>query len=77
MTSRDFVYWLQGYFEVTKPESIPAEQVKIIQNRLNLVLRHEIDPTIDGGIEDVKEELQQIHDGIPGSGFSPMTKLRC
>lgn len=37
MTSRDFVYWLQGFFEIENPESITPEQTKMIKNHLNLV----------------------------------------
>ena len=38
MTERDFVYWLQGFLEVTNPETITAEQIQIIKNHIKLVL---------------------------------------
>jgi len=47
MTSRDFCYWLQGYFEIDGGNApISAEQSKIIQKHLGLVFMHEIDPSM-------------------------------
>jgi predicted ribonuclease toxin of YeeF-YezG toxin-antitoxin module len=64
MTSRDFAYWLQGLLEIGKPETLNKEQVEIIKNHLNLVFKHEIDPSLNEGKtkEEVKE-LQDVHDG--------------
>lgn len=59
MTPRDFCYWLQGLLEVGKPEKLDSEQLKIIENHLNLVFRHEIDGPDPTG------ELQATHDGKP------------
>lgn len=83
MTSRDFAYWLQGFFEISNQKSISADQVKIIKNHLNLVFKHEIDPSIDNGDKKIQEDLQEIHDGpnpgnqngefLPGADFL----LRC
>lgn len=44
MNTIDFCYWLQGYFEIDGTGEITAEQSAIIQNHLNLVFKHEIDP---------------------------------
>ena len=55
MTSRDFCYWLQGYFEihgnrpVREPESVynlNDSQVDMIRKHLAMVFIHEIDPSI-------------------------------
>jgi hypothetical protein len=64
MTSRDFVYFLQGFFEINEPQTINKQQVEIIKNHLNLVFKHEIDPSLNEGKskEEVKE-LQDVHDG--------------
>ena len=64
MTSRDFAYWLQGLLEIGKPETLNKEQVEIIKNHLNLVFKHDIDPSLNEGKtkEEVKE-LQDVHDG--------------
>jgi hypothetical protein len=63
MTSRDFCYWLQGYFELTGNNIVSENQVQCIKNHLNLVFKHEIDPSIDLGSVQVKSDLQKIHDG--------------
>lgn len=55
MTSRDFCFWLQGYFELQNPESITEEQISIIQRHLNMVFVHEIDPSMPN------KKLDQIH----------------
>jgi hypothetical protein len=44
MTSREFCYWLQGYFEINKGAgALTQEQSEIIQKHLSLVFIHEID----------------------------------
>lgn len=63
MSSRDFVYWLQGFFEITDAKNITQQQTTVIKNHLNLVFKHEIDPSIDGGNKDKQKEYQNIHDG--------------
>jgi hypothetical protein len=37
VSEQNFAYWLQGFFEVAKPESVSPEQVKIIKNHIALV----------------------------------------
>lgn len=49
MTSRDFVYWLQGYFEIMDPSGtsnfpLGPLQTECIQRHLALVFKHEIAP---------------------------------
>lgn len=76
MTSRDFVYWLQGYFEISDAKNINEQQIQVIKNHLNLVFKHEIDPSIDLGNNKIKKELQEIHDGKQSVPFKD-TLLRC
>lgn len=49
MTSRDFVYWLQGYLEIASQPgtvvSLDATQVACIARHLSMVFVHEIDPS--------------------------------
>jgi hypothetical protein len=59
MTSRDFCFWLQGHFELAKPITIDATTTELIKRHLNLVFKHEIDPSMP----DPTGELQAIHDG--------------
>lgn len=75
MTSRDFCYWLQGFFEIndSADEGLSDEQVKVIKKHLKMVFKHEIDPSM--GSKKHQEELSEIH-----SGKQPTTgsiKLRC
>lgn len=66
MTSRDFAYWLQGFFELNSKNSsaqtLDQHQTKMVKDHLNLVFAHEIDPSF--GNEDERSELQKIHDGL-------------
>jgi hypothetical protein len=61
MTSRDFAYWLQGFFEIQNPISITSAQVEMIKKHLNLVFKHEIDPSM--GDDKHQQILNSIHNG--------------
>lgn len=64
MTSRDFAYWLQGFFEISNSSELTQEQTKIIKAHLNLVFKHEIDPSNLEGKSDIeKQEYREIHKG--------------
>jgi len=75
MRADQFCYWLQGYFELTENDGdLSSEQIKTIQNHLNLVFVHDLDP------KQVAEKLQQIHDGEPyytDRPDDPNIRLRC
>lgn len=65
MRSRDFCYWLQGFFELTEdaltiPKNLTPAQVETVKRHLAMVFKHEIDPTFGGGNHQL--ELGQIHD---------------
>lgn len=67
MTCRDFCYWLQGYFEITGSspyKNLTEDQADMIKRHLNLVFKHDIDNSVDGGDPVKKQEYQKIHDGI-------------
>lgn len=59
MQSRDFAYWLQGFFEISNAESMTAEQVSMVKKHLNLVFAHEIDPAM--GDKPHQAKLNAIH----------------
>ena len=61
MTSRDFCFWLQGFFELTDADDLDSTQVKHIKNHLNLVFKHEIDPSMGNQVK--QEELNKVHKG--------------
>lgn len=74
MTSRDFCYWLQGYFEITNgPTSdsvgMTASQIDLVRKHLAIVFKHEIDPSM--GDEKHQAELDKIH------GPLELPKIRC
>lgn len=59
MTSRDFAFWLQGYFEVAQPKQIGTNETLMIKRHLELVFKHEIDPSM--GNEKHQQVLNEIH----------------
>jgi len=78
MRSRDFCYWLQGYFEINGNQPRPpehqqflnSEQIKMIKSHLAMVFQHEIDPSLG----DKKEQsiLDHLHEGqIHSPGGAP------
>lgn len=79
MTSRDFAYWLQGYFEIgdltsNKPGEDPltVAQVNVIRKHLNMVFKHEIDPKMGSALH--QAELSQTHAGLARlAGFTTHT----
>jgi hypothetical protein len=83
MKSRDFCYWLQGFFELSIPNSqgpvafdLTAKQVLVISNHLNMVFKHEIDPS--NGSPEHNAELSKIHtSGLVTTGLIPEMHLNC
>jgi len=72
MTSRDFAFWLQGFFEISDVNSIDAKQTEMIKKHLSLVFIHDIDPSM--GDKQHQQKLNQAH----GTPFDPKTTLiRC
>ena len=59
MTSRDFCFWLQGFFELARTDTISETQAGMIQRHLALVFKHEIDPAM--GAPAQQTELSTIH----------------
>lgn len=67
MTEKDFIYWLQGFFEIADPKSIDEKQIQIIKDHIALVLkketpnRHEVkivsDPLVPPGQIILKKEV--------------------
>lgn len=77
MKSRDFAYWLQGFFEISGTSSLTmnAEQVAMVRKHLDMVFVHEIDPSYGGKEE--QDKLNKIHNPptLPFHGGNPL--LRC
>lgn len=62
MTSRDFTFWLQGFFEIAEETEITPRQVEIIKNHLKLVFYYDIDKSYEVD-QKTSETMQAIHDG--------------
>lgn len=77
MTSRDFCYWLQGFFELTPVDhqDLNPAQIKQIKNHLAMVFKAEIDPSFGG--PEIQKFLTKIHDGVSSDHKSMLecTKL--
>ena len=58
MKPTEFCYWLQGYFELREDASpaLTANQTAVIIKHLQLVFKHEIDPSYANSAE-----LTKIH----------------
>lgn len=67
MTSRDFCYWLQGFFELRHPgdpeQGLSGMQTQALKNHLALVFKHEIDPSAGGS--EFQDKLNALHAGYP------------
>ena len=88
MTSREFCYWLQGYFEIEglsvqgEQGSIPqltTQQTLVIKNHLAMVFKHEIDPSL--GTPEHRAKLQEAHEGLSSLHAPPFdphnTRMMC
>ena len=68
MKSRDFCYWLQGWFELNKTidhrGGTTPETMKVIENHLAMVFKHEIDPS--HGDAEHQKDLSKAHQGGTG-----------
>lgn len=64
MTSREFCYWLQGFFEIQGDgaAAITATQSNCIRKHLSMVFRHEIDPSY--GDAEAQAKLSALHEGV-------------
>ncbi len=62
MTSRDFVYFLQGFFEISESTTISEKQAQVIKNHLAMVFIHEIDPSM--GDDKQQAKLDEVHTSV-------------
>lgn len=73
MTSRDFVYWLQGLFELGDPKALDERQTDLVKRHLAMVFVHEIDPNAGGPTEQAK--LNQIHEVVAAVEAGPPPRI--
>ena len=70
MDSKDFTYWLQGFFEISDAKKLDEKQVQIIKDHLGLVF-NKVTPNRN---ETPKQDLPQ---GSKFEGFDLMPKTYC
>lgn len=70
MTSRDFCFWLQGFFELSNEKFLDEKQTNLVKQHLAMVFVHEIDPSMPN------PKLDKIHHGEIVHG-SPFPVMRC
>lgn len=63
MTPEQFVYWLQGYLELTDCAQLSSRQVKCIREHLALVLKH---VTGNGGKKSFQKAIDELAKGSGG-----------
>jgi hypothetical protein len=79
VTSRDFCFWLQGFFELAEGAqvqpavpSLTGAQVETVRRHLALVFKHEIDPSMGPtkhqAALDALHGAGGTHNVIPGPG---------
>lgn len=60
MTPENFVYWLQGFFEISNPKELNEQQIEVIKNHLGLVLTNVTDDTAPEKVKDFGKRIQDI-----------------
>lgn len=70
MSSRDFIYWLQGFLEISDAKELTEKQTEVVKRHLALVFKHEIDPSYSSDPK-VQEELNMIHSGAYPQSLFP------
>jgi hypothetical protein len=79
MTSAQFCYWVQGFFELSGAETLDKVQTELLKRHLNLVFAHELDK--QHGDAKHQEELSKLHETIVDASKRPWdpdhTKIRC
>ena len=66
MTSRDFCFWLQGFFEISDDRFLDEDQCRRVKQHLALVFKHEIDPSI--GPAPHQADLSDLHGAVTEAG---------
>ncbi len=72
MKATEFCYWLQGMFELARPEELNAETTATIKKHLDMVFIHDIDPSYPAHQQ---KALSEAHE-LPGIGTRP-PGMRC
>lgn len=57
MDAVNFCYWLQGLFELAKPDTLDATQTELIKRHLAMAFQHDIDRRIPPKEQAVQQAL--------------------
>lgn len=57
MNEREFYYWLRGFFELSGAEFLNKQQVQIVKEHMDLVVKKETKTTMFGNPEKVNQDL--------------------
>lgn len=75
MTERDFVYWLQGYLELSDKENIPGfseTQVQIIKDHIKIVLEKKTPNRMTGYTQETRPaETFPLHTFAERPSYEP------
>lgn len=66
MLAKEFVFWLDGFLASNGTKSLESDQIRLIEQNLNSVFVHEIDP--EAGDQAHQDELNDIHNGGASTG---------
>lgn len=75
MKAVEFCYWLQGLFELGRPEALTAEQTELVKKHLDMVFIHEIDPSYPKAQQQALNKAHLRPDGLPPGAADVL--LRC
>ncbi len=70
MSPENFVYWLQGLFELSDVKTLNEKQVQIIKDHLNYVFIHSVPQT---PLEEQKSATVEVQ--VTGSGQTEVKKV--
>ena len=70
MRPDNFCYWLQGYFELSKPEFIPPDQLVIIKAHLSMVFESGLKLNHKSPIYQFCKWVQGFFEGVDGDIIS-------
>lgn len=73
MTTEQFVYWINGYFEIANPKTLGEKEIQVIKDHLALVLKKE---TPNRNQDDLAKTLGELLktpqiDRTPSPPFGP------
>jgi hypothetical protein len=72
MNAQEFVFWLQGYFEISGAKTLGEKEVQIVKDHLNLVFEKKT-PQYWTNYPLQQQGQQLLLEGVGGSGQGSVT----